>query len=114
MVQPESRRRDPDEGAAHGPGTGVLPEEVRSRPKTPLAGLPYMELLRQPQSQWLDRFVASPALERYVDGTKLVSPRAVQDPEVAWMLMRPIALGQWLDSLRTQTFQRKEHRHEHA
>jgi asparagine synthase (glutamine-hydrolysing) len=95
-------------------GVGILPEEVRLRPKTPLAGLPYMEWLRRPQTQWLEGFVASPALERYVDVATLASARATRDPDLAWMLLRPIALDRWLRSPRPQILHRKEHRNEYA
>ena len=33
---------------------GLLPEPVRRRPKAPLAGYPYLDLLQMDQSQWVD------------------------------------------------------------
>ena len=47
---------------------GILPEEVRLRPKAPLAGFPYLERARRSQRPELP---AVPALERYVDLSRL-------------------------------------------
>ena len=93
---------------------GALPDEVRLRPKTPLAGHPYMVLLRAPQARWIDDFVACAATERYVARERLPSARGEDNPDVAWMLLRPIGLDRWLRALRFPEVQRKEPRYEHA
>lgn len=93
---------------------GAIPEEVRLRPKTPLAGFPYMALLRRPQMRWIDTFIACPATERYVARESLAPARAQDDPDTAWMLLRPVGLDRWLRALRTADIHPKELRHDHA
>lgn len=52
---------------------GVIPESVRLRPKSFLAGDPVSAWLSRPESGWVDTLQPSPRLRRYVDATK-VSP----------------------------------------
>ena len=83
---------------------GVLPEPVRRRPKTPLAGWPEMELLHRPEAQWIDRFEPAPQLARYVDRARipLLCARPVLDQfarEVHWRDLRPLSLDFWLRGL---------------
>ncbi len=75
---------------------GVLPEPVRERPKTALAGWPEMELLRQPETQWVDRFIPAPGLDRYVDRSRIPSVRADTDRDERWSNLRPLSLSFWL------------------
>ena len=83
---------------------GVLPEPVRRRPKTPLAGWPEMELLHRPEAQWIDGFVPAPQLARYVDRARI--PRLCEQPvadqslrEARWRDLRPLSLDFWLRGL---------------
>jgi asparagine synthase (glutamine-hydrolysing) len=75
---------------------GVLPDEVRLRPKTPLHLDPVLELLRQPGSAWIDRFEAAPGLERYVVKERI--PKVFQEPDSwrAYVNLRPLSLNYWL------------------
>ena len=89
---------------------GVLPEPVRLRPKTPLAQWPGAKLLERADSRWVDEFVPTPSLERFVERGKI--PRcAKHDPEEAWINMRPLSLNIWLHQLNTSDTQ-KGFRHE--
>lgn len=76
---------------------GVLPPEIVRRRKTPLAGNPIAELLKQPQAAWIDSFEPSPKLLHYVDPSRI--PRLVGkekfSPET-WVHLRPLSLNHWL------------------
>lgn len=78
---------------------GVLPEAVRTRPKTPLAGSPWIERLREGDASSLDGFVAGASLKRYVDARKIPRFRGASDLNDAWMNMRPRSLDIWLRGL---------------
>jgi Asparagine synthase. len=80
--------------------SGILPEPVRKRPKTALAGSPEMELLRLPQSRWIDRFQPARELARFVDRAK-VPPvcGARSDREARWRDLRPLSLDLWLRTM---------------
>ncbi len=75
---------------------GTLPEPVLRRPKSPLAGWPEMELLRRPEAQWIDRFIASPELDRYVDRSRIPPVCEESDREERWRNLRPLSLNFWL------------------
>lgn len=79
---------------------GILPEEVRLRPKTPMQGDPLSVLLGQPEAQWVDRFEATPALANYVnrEAVPLVSGRA-QGTNAACINLHPLNLNYWLQKL---------------
>ncbi len=79
---------------------GKLPEKVRIRPKTGLAGYPYLELLSQPDARWLDDFVANDGLNRYVKTAGMPRPSTLRDPEAAWIGLRPLCLNIWLGNRR--------------
>jgi asparagine synthase (glutamine-hydrolysing) len=82
---------------------GVLPEEVRLRPKTPLVSWHCLAPLRRPNpSGWEDRFVASSAKSSYVDWRKVPAVDLEADPGETWMNLRPISLDFWLKGLRQQ------------
>jgi len=78
---------------------GALPEPVRLRPKTPLAGFPHVVLLQRAEARGIDRFAASPALDRYITRSNIPPVCGTDDPESSWMNMRPISLDNWLKSL---------------
>ena len=76
---------------------GTLPEAVRLRPKTPLAGHPYYELLRQPEAQWIDTFEPITELAHYVDRKAIPQVAGgVCSPDAAWLNLRPLSLNHWL------------------
>ena len=75
---------------------GVLPEEVRRRPKALLAGHPHLSLLQQPASLHLDGFLASGALSRYIDRARVPPVSGQTDPDTTWINLRPLSLDFWL------------------
>jgi len=71
---------------------GILPEAVRLRPKAPLAGFPYLERARCSERPELPPV---PALERYVDLSKL--PKwPVKNREELDYALRVLSLHYWL------------------
>jgi asparagine synthase (glutamine-hydrolysing) len=78
---------------------GRLPEAVRSRPKSVLAGDPVIELLRREDSGWVDRFEATRILGKFVDRTEVPQVTSPGDPDRAWTDLRPLCLNMWLENL---------------
>jgi asparagine synthase (glutamine-hydrolysing) len=78
---------------------GVLPEPVRRRPKTPLAGCRHLALLREPEASWIDRFAPTSGMAAYVDRAKIPSVCRAVDRDIAWRDMRPLSLNLWLRAL---------------
>ena len=74
---------------------GRLPERVRLRPKTPLAGYPYLAFPHHVREIVASFGHASPLWE-YVDRDRMLSSCEVRDPDLAWINLRPVALGLWL------------------
>jgi asparagine synthase (glutamine-hydrolysing) len=76
---------------------GFLPKEVLRRPKTALAGDPLVELLKQPQSSWVDSFQPTAELLRYVIPLQIPSVtggrKSATNP---WLHLRPLILNHWL------------------
>jgi len=81
---------------------GILPESVRMRPKSPLAGDPIGLLLQQSGSHWMDRFDLTPVLTKYVkrDDLPLVSG-IKQDLNEVWINLRLLNLNYWLQNLQS-------------
>jgi asparagine synthase (glutamine-hydrolysing) len=84
---------------------GRLPESVRQRPKTPLAGFPYIARLQQDKTQWVDSLAATaaPSLYDYVNPCKIPPIWSNQSPVEAWTSMRPWSLNFWLKSPSVRT-----------
>ena len=83
---------------------GALPEPILKRPKTPLAGNPQLEILRQTESRWLDHFVALPALAKYVDISRIPALNQTMDHDEKWKNLRPLSLNYWLKGLVEENF----------
>jgi len=79
---------------------GILPESVRLRPKTVLAGNPVYELLQQPNAPTLNKFDTTPILAKYVN-LEAVLPNSVivEDAYEVWINLRPQCLAYWLQNL---------------
>ena len=79
---------------------GHLPEKIRLRKKTPLAGDPLVEKLRQPDAAWLDDSRWSDEIDRYIDRTAL--PRLTGESNSASVRVdiRALCLNFWLQSTR--------------
>lgn len=77
---------------------GLLPEDVRGRPKAPLAGNLERELLRQPGARWLDRLEPISELADYVDSAAIPTVTGENDAFRQWINLRPRTLNYWLAS----------------
>jgi asparagine synthase (glutamine-hydrolysing) len=77
-------------------GRGVLPDAVRLRRKTPMLADPVLVLLREPGSDWIDRFEAGPGLERYVIRDRIPPACTAGDSFSAYINLRPLSLNYWL------------------
>jgi asparagine synthase (glutamine-hydrolysing) len=80
---------------------GTLPESVRLRPKSPLAGDPVSELLKQRNTQWVNNFEAISDLGKYVDRDAIPQVAGAQnsaDASELWIHMHPLALNYWLQN----------------
>jgi asparagine synthase (glutamine-hydrolysing) len=92
---------------------GLLPEVIRLRPKAVLAGDPDRERLRQRGVQWIDRFIASEELSRYVNRAAVPPLAGETDTQRIQTHLRPLSLQIWLrnrNSFRV-FFERKVNRH---
>lgn len=76
---------------------GTLPPEIIRRRKTPLAGDPVTELLKQPQAAWIDSFEPTPELLFYVDRDRIPPLTGKQNNcSDKWIHLRPLTLNHWL------------------
>jgi asparagine synthase (glutamine-hydrolysing) len=75
----------------------VLPEEIRLRPKTTLAGNTEFEQLQRPESKWVDRFQPTPRLSEYVDRQRIPRLFRESDPNEVTTNIRPLCLNYWLE-----------------
>jgi asparagine synthase (glutamine-hydrolysing) len=87
---------------------GHLPEPVRLRPKTALAGFPVEHMLRQSGARWVDDFIAAPELDSYIVRDKIPSIFASASSEHAWVNLRPLSLNIWMQNLPSQPAPSKE------
>ncbi len=78
---------------------GRLPPAILKRPKTPLAGLPYLEHLKAPDSMWVDQFQPLPELNRFVDRSLIPVCWGASDIYQPWINLRPLSLNLWLREL---------------
>jgi len=79
---------------------GRLPESVRLRPKTPLAGDPLVAQLQIPGAEWVDHLHWNAEMDGFVDRSVLAPLNGVKISEKADSLVRPICLNFWLQSTR--------------
>jgi asparagine synthase (glutamine-hydrolysing) len=79
---------------------GVLPEVIRRRPKSPLAGDPVARLFRQEGPRLISRFEPTPQLRAYVDipEWRRVAAAATISDEY-WQHLYPLCLNHWFLSL---------------
>ena len=83
---------------------GLLPEAVRTRPKSPLAGWPHMALLQRANTGSIFVGPVAPVLGRYVQSdTVEVLSRAIlrrldkRHPDEVRLAMRALSLHYWLN-----------------
>ena len=75
---------------------GILPDQVRLRPKTPLAGDPGVQLKNCNKFLELDRFIPSPAVLSYINRDAVPQIAQEGDSNKIWLNVRPYCLNQWL------------------
>lgn len=79
---------------------GRLPETVRLRPKSPLAGDPLIAQLQMPGADWVDHVHWTGEMDEFIDRFALEPLSGVEISEKADSLVRPICLNFWLQSAR--------------
>jgi len=79
---------------------GHLPEKIRLRKKTPLAGDPLVEKLRRPDAAWLDEVRWNHETDHYVNRAALSQPSGETDSARARVDTRALCLNFWLQSSR--------------
>jgi asparagine synthase (glutamine-hydrolysing) len=79
---------------------GRLPESVRTRPKTLLAGDPLAETLKRPESDWVNRARWSEQIGAYVQPKAIPELNGQTNSEETISAIRPICLNFWLQSER--------------
>jgi asparagine synthase (glutamine-hydrolysing) len=79
---------------------GRLPENVRTRRKTPMAGSPLLTYLRQMRTGWMDKMAWDPQMDSYVNRTAHETFRNETNSEQAHSGVRPLCLNFWLQSAR--------------
>jgi asparagine synthase (glutamine-hydrolysing) len=79
---------------------GRLPESVRLRPKTLLAGDPLAETLKRPDAAWVNRARWSEQIGSYVRATAIPELNGQTNPEETISAIRPLCLNFWLQSER--------------
>ncbi|MGH9744572.1 MAG: asparagine synthetase B family protein [Candidatus Acidiferrales bacterium] len=79
---------------------GRLPESVRRRPKTPLAGDPLAEWMKRPESNRMNVAAWSAEMDRFVNRDALSSLRGTGSIEEVSSSVRPVCLNFWLQSAR--------------
>jgi asparagine synthase (glutamine-hydrolysing) len=76
--------------------SGLVPDTIRLRPKTPLQGDPIRARLCREDYSWLDRFESGPDLERFVDRQRLPRIAGETDSDRFLLNTRPYDLNNWL------------------
>ena len=79
---------------------GRVPEAVRRRAKTPLAGFPHVEVLKRPASARFAFPRLSPDAAAFIDQGKMDSMRGTVPAPTSWANLRPASLDLWLRSRR--------------
>ena len=77
---------------------GMLPEEIRSRPKTALPVEPIDYFVKNKRWRPLPLPEPSSEIRRYVDWQKLGETLGTATSSTLWVGLRPVSLSYWLDS----------------
>jgi hypothetical protein len=75
--------------------TGLVPETIRLRPKTPLRGDPVRVRICREDCAWLDGFESCPELDRFVDRQRLPRLDGETDAERFLLNTHPYCLNNW-------------------
>ncbi|MCG3154482.1 MAG: Asparagine synthetase [glutamine-hydrolyzing] 3 [bacterium] len=80
---------------------GLLPEQVRRRPKTALREDSVVNLLQREKMAWLDDFTPVPALAEFVTRAAVpkVTGRPLNDGSDPYVHLRPFVLNRWLQHI---------------
>jgi asparagine synthase (glutamine-hydrolysing) len=78
---------------------GILPEQVRRRPKAPLAGNLLLDYLKENPGEVFNHFDIAPTLARYIDIDQFSRIAQSSLYDSTWMNLRPISLNHWLKYL---------------
>ncbi len=76
--------------------TGLVPETIRLRPKTPLQGDPVLARICREDCGWLDQFQSCSELDRFVDRRQLPRLAGETNSERFMLNARPCCLNNWL------------------
>ena len=79
---------------------GCLPESVRRRPKTPLAGDPLAEWLKRSDPNWMAETPWCEETNRYVTRSDIAPLNGADETDELQAAIRPICLNFWLQSVR--------------
>ena len=79
---------------------GRLPETVRTRRKTPLAGSPLVKHLKQTQTRWMDQVAWDAEMDLYVNRSALLPFQNESNSAQVHSAVRPLCLNFWLQSAR--------------
>jgi asparagine synthase (glutamine-hydrolysing) len=83
---------------------GRIPESVRMRPKTLLAGDPLAETLKRPESAWVNRARWSEQIRAYVNPSTMQELNGRANFEDTLSAIRPLCLNFWLQSERRVSY----------
>ena len=75
---------------------GILPDAIRLRPKSPLAGDPGLQLRHSAKFREVDQFQPLPAILSYIDRKSIPTVTEEVDRNQLWINVRPFSLNQWL------------------
>jgi len=75
---------------------GRVPEAVRTRPKTPLAGYPHLEAPTRPGAPGSGAFDPCDEAARFLDRGKMRTMERSAHPSTSWANLRPVSLDLWL------------------
>jgi asparagine synthase (glutamine-hydrolysing) len=79
---------------------GCLPESVRRRPKTPLAGDPMAEWLKRSEANWMTEASWGEETSRYVTRSAIAPLNGAGEKGELPAAVRPLCLNFWLQSVR--------------
>ena len=75
---------------------GKLPEVIRNRPKTPLAGFPALRLVEKSSVRFIDYFKPTPSLTQFVNSSATYPVAREQNYDRLSINLRPFGLNHWL------------------
>jgi asparagine synthase (glutamine-hydrolysing) len=92
----------------------VLPEPILRRPKTPMASWAGSPMMAHAESRWIDAFVSTPGLERFVERDRIPRMNCAVGSMGAWSDLRPLTLDRWIRASQNLSNPMRSSRHEIA